>query len=304
LLKVPIALIRQCGYRITPEKPACVGEVRNADKRFPATAVLRNGDYLAWGSSDMKMRFDSVYGLLDLNPRIVASIASAGDNRWCVGLKDSSLIMGSLAEGKLKLKLQLGKEISVRNRSIVYLTCRGAVSKPTNATTIVLSHGDSLAGALSDKVLTVRTVEGKIHMPMADVWMAEAQANGTAKLTMQNLTVLRCQLLDDNLDMVLDSGFKFSVRTDRIVSITAPQKTPADLIAKIEAIVKELGGPSEAKRKAAAKKLIAMGKGVLVVLKRHSNSKNSAISKGVKEVIDTLEGKRMLLIWPEERYQK
>jgi hypothetical protein len=42
-----------------------------------------------------------------------------------------------------------------------------------------------------------------------------------------------------------------------------------------------------------------MGKGVLVVLKRHSKSKNPAIGKGVKEVIDMLEGKGMLLIWPE-----
>jgi len=299
LLKVPVARIKQCGYRIAREKPACVGEVRKADKKFPATAVLRNGDHLAWESSDMKMRFDSVYGLLDLDPRILASIAPAGDNRWCVGLKGSSLILGSLAAGKLKLKLQLGKEITVPSRSVMYLTCPGAVAKPTNATTIVLSHGDRLVGTLSDKVLTVRTAEGKIHIPTADVWLAESQANGTAKLTMQNLTVLRCQLLDDNLDMVLASGFKFSVRTDRIVSITASQKLPADLIAKIEAIVKELGDPSEAKRKAAAQKLIAMGKGVLVVLKRHSKSKNPAIGNGVKEVIDMLEGKGMLLIWPE-----
>ena len=34
-----------------------------------------------------------------------------------------------------------------------------------------------------------------------------------------------------------------------------------------------------------------MGKGILVVLKRHGNSTSPPVSKGIKEVIDTLEGR-------------
>ena len=291
MLKIPIAQTRQFGYCIGAKKPLGAGEVCKANKKFPATVVLRSGDHLAWDSSGMKIRFKSVYGPLDLAPEVVSSIAPAESNMWRVNLKDSSLILGTPAAEELKLKLELGKEITVPSRNIMYLTLPGAIVKPTDSTTVVLSHGDRLAGRLSDKVLTVRTRYGTVHIPTADVWRIESLANGTSKLTMQNSTVLRCQLLDHSLDMVLASGFKFSVRTDRIVSIIASRKLPAELVAKIEALIKELGGTSAAKRKAASQKLIAMGKDILIVLKRHSNSTNPVVKKGVKEVIDTLEGK-------------
>ena len=299
ILKIRIDQIKQCGYRIAPGKPASVSEVRKANEKFPATAVLRGGDHLAWDSSGMKMRFDSVYGLLDLGPEVVSSIAPAESNMWRVNLKDSSSILGTMASEELKLKLELGKEITVPSRNIMYLTLPGAIVKPTDSTTVLVSHGDRLAGRISDKVLTVRTAYGKVNLPTADVWTIEALPNGTAKLTMQNLTVLRCQLLDDNLDVALASGFKFSVRTDRIVSITAPRKIPAELVGKIEALIKDLGDASAAKRLAASQKLTAMGKGILVVLKRHANSENAMVKKGVKEVIDTLEGRRMILVKPK-----
>ena len=291
ILKIPLHQIKQCGYRIGPKKSANVSEVRKAYEKFPATAVLRSGDHLAWNSSGVKIRFESVYGPLDLRPEIVSSIAPARDNMWRVNLNDSSLILGTLGSKALKLKLALGNEITVPGRDIMYLTMPAAIAKPTDSTTVVLSHGDRLLGRLIDKVLKVRTAYGTVLIPMADVWTIESLGNGTAKLTMQNSTVLRCQLTDHSLDMVLASGFKFAVRVDRIVSVTAPRKLPTEVVRKIEALIKELGDPSAAKRKTASQKLIAMGKDTIIVLKRHSNSKNAAISKGIKEVIDVLEGR-------------
>ena len=79
----------------------------------------------------------------------------------------------------------------------------GAITKPDDSIVVLLSHGDRLVGKLSDRVLSVRTAYGTVNIPTADVWTIESLANGTAKLTMQNLTVLRCQLLDKSLDMHL-----------------------------------------------------------------------------------------------------
>ncbi|MDP6636360.1 MAG: LamG domain-containing protein [Phycisphaerae bacterium] len=299
MLKIPLDQTRQCAYRISAKKPAGAGEARKADAKFPATVVLSSGDHLVWNCSGTRIRFKSLYGPLDIRAEIVSSIAPAGSNMWRVSLKDSSLIQGTMASGELKLKLELGKEISIPSRNIMHLTMSGAITKPTDSTAVLLRGGDFLVGRLSDKVLIVRTAYGTVNIPTADVWAIESPANGAAKLTMQNLTVLRGQLMDKTLDVVLASGLKLSVRADRIISVTAPRKLPTEIVRKIEALIKELGDTSATKRKAAVKKLVAMGKGVIVVLKRHSNSKNATIRKGVKEVIGALEGTHLILVKPE-----
>ncbi|MDP6636359.1 MAG: LamG domain-containing protein [Phycisphaerae bacterium] len=291
MLKIPIAQIRQCGYRIGPEKPAGAVEFRKVDERFPATSVLNSGDLLLWDSSGATIRFKSACGMLDLRPEIVSSIAAARNNTWRANLKDFSSITGFLASEELKLKLKLGKEISVPSRNVAFLSFSIAIAKPPDATTMLLRNGDRLSGKLVDKQLAVQTDYGSVKVATAGVWKILRQADGEAELTMQNLTVLRGKLTAGSLAMILGSGVKLGVPVDQIGSVTFPRKIPADLVAKIEALIKELGDESAAKRKAASQKLIAMGKDILVVLKRHSNSKNLAINKGVKAVIDTLEGK-------------
>ncbi|MBL7220343.1 MAG: LamG domain-containing protein [Phycisphaerae bacterium] len=291
MLKIPVAQIKQCGYRIAPEKPAGVGEARKADKKFPSTAVLRSGDHLAWDSSDMTIRFKSVCGMLDIQSEAIATIAAIKGGMWRVNLKDHSLILGTPASAELKLKLKLGKEISVPRCNITFLTMSSTVAKPTNATTMLLRSGDRLVGKLHDKQLAVRTDYGLVDIPMADIWTIRRLADGKTELTMQKSTVLRGKLKAGSLAMVLGSGVKFNVTVDQIDSITFTRKLPAEVVGKIEALIKELGDPSAAKRKAASQKLIAMGKDTLIVLKRHSNSPSPAVSKGVKEVIDTLEGR-------------
>jgi hypothetical protein len=98
-------------------------------------------------------------------------------------------------------------------------------------------------------------------------------------------------LSDGSLAMILGSGVKLDVPLGRVNSITFPRKLPADHVAKIEALVKELGDASAAKRNAASQKLIAMGKDILVVLKRPRAVAGGQVANGVKKVIDTLEGK-------------
>jgi len=291
MLKIPIARTRQCGYRIGPEKPANSGEVRKVDEEFPATAVLSNGDHLAWDSSGMTIRFKSVCGTLDLRPEVVSTVAPTGSNTWRVNLKDSSSILGTLASAELKLKLKLGKNISVPSRNVAFLTFPGVIAKPTDVTTVLLRSGDRLVGKLGDKQLVVRTNYGSVDIPMGEIWKIKCQVNRMTELTTQRSTILRGKLKAESLVMVLGSGVRLSVPIDQITSIVFPRKLPAEVVRKIEALIKELGDTSAAKRKAAVTKLIAMGKDILVVLKRYTKNENAAISKGVKDVRDILEGK-------------
>jgi len=299
VLKIPVAQIKQCGYRIGPGKPAGVLYVNKADERFPATALLRSGDHLAWDSSGLTIRFKSVCGMLVIRSETIATIAAIRGGMWRVNLKDHSSILGTMASAKLKLKLKLGKEISLPHRDITFLSLSSVIAKPADGATVLLRSGDRLVGKLDGKQLAVRTDYGLVDIPMADIWTIRRQADGKAELTMQKSTVLRGELTAGCMKMILGAGVKLSVPVDQIVSITFPRKLPTEFVRKIEALIKELGDPSVAKRKAAAQKLIAMGKETLVVLKRHSNSTNPTVKKGVKEVIDTLEGKRMILVKPE-----
>jgi len=297
LLKIPVALIKQCGYRIGPKKPAAEGQIAGADPKSPATAVLRSGDHLAWDSSGATIRFKSSCGTLELRPEIISTIAAAGNKTWRVNLKDSSMIMGAPIAADLKLKLKLGKEISVPFGDIASLTFPGAPDKPSDATTMLLSSGDRLVGKTLDKQLVVTTEHGTVNVAAANIWKIARHADGKTELTMQNVTVLRGKLTASGLGMILGAGVKLNVPLARINSIVFPRKLPADYIAKVEALIKELGDPSAAKRNAASQKLIAMGKDILVVLKRPRNGAGSEVVKGVKKVIDTLENKAARMIW-------
>jgi hypothetical protein len=299
MLKIPIALIKQCGYRIglKMEKPAIEGQGAKADAKFSATAVLRGGDRLAWDSSGATIRFKSACGTLELRPEIISTIVAAENNTWRVDLKDSSLILGTLAAADLKLKLKLGKEISVPFGKVASLTFPGALVKPPDATTVLLSSGDRLVGKARDKQLAVPTDYGTVNIATADIWKIVRHADGKAELTMQSLTVLRGKLTAGNLAMILGSGVKLNVPVDRINSIAFPRKLPADYVAKIEALIKELGNASAAKRNAASQKLVAMGKDILVVLKRPRNGAGNEVVKGVKKVIAALEGNPTDMLW-------
>jgi hypothetical protein len=291
VLKIPVAMIKQCGYRIGPKKPAIEGHAARADAKFSATVVLRGGDQLVWDSSKATIRFKSACGTLAFRPEIISTIAAAGDNTWRVNLKDSSVIIGAPAAAALKLKLKLGKEISVPFGNVSSLTFPGVPVKPTDATGVLLSSGDRLVGEVQDKQLAVKTDHGTVDVAIAKIWKIVRHADGKADLTMQSLTVLRGKLSDGSLAMILGSGVKLDVPLGRVNSITFPRKLPADHVAKIEALVKELGDASAAKRNAASQKLIAMGKDILVVLKRPRAVAGGQVANGVKKVIDTLEGK-------------
>jgi hypothetical protein len=294
MLKIPVAQARQCGYRIGSEKPATGAEAGKADAKFPATVAFSSGDNLAWDSSGMTIRFKSACGMLDLRAEDVSSIVAGGGNMWRANLRDSSSILGTLAPAELKLKLKLGKNISVPSRNVGILAFPGAIVKPPDTATVLLGNGGRLSGKAGDKQLTIQTDYGSVSVSMADIWTIVRLPEGKVKLTTQAASVLTGKLTAENLTMILGSGVKLNVPVDQMNSITFPRKMSAELVRKIEALIKELGDGSAAKRKTAAQKLTAMGKDILVVLKRHSNSTSPAVSKGVKEVIDTLEGKRTI----------
>jgi hypothetical protein len=297
ILKIPISQTWQCGYRIVPEKPAIDGQVFKVDAKFPATAVLRSGDRLAWDSSGVKIRLKTASRTLVLDAKIISTITAAGNNMLRVTLKDSSVILGTPTSDEMKLKLKLGKEISVPYRNIASLTFPGAPVKPTDAATVLLGGGARLVGKLGDKKLAVSTDSGSVDVSMANIWKILRHTDGKVELTMQNLTVLRGKLKTDGLAMILGSGVKLNVPISQINSITFPRTLPADLIAKIEELIKELGDTSAAKRKAASQQLIAMGKDILLVLQRHRGGDNAMINKGLQRVIDTLDNKAARVVW-------
>jgi hypothetical protein len=229
--------------------------------------------------------------MLDLRAEDVSSIVAAGGKRWRVHLRDSSTIIGSLASEKFTLKLKLGKNITISSFRVRFLKFPGEIVQSPDAATVLLENGGRLICKVSDKKLTVQTDHGAASVSMADIWIIRRQADGNVKLTTHKGSILTGKLTAGSLAMVLGSGVKLNVPLEQINVIALPRKLPAEMVAKIEALIKELVDTSAAKRKAAAEKLIAMGKDTLIVLKRYSSKSNLAIDKAVWEVIDKIEGR-------------
>lgn len=221
--------IRQCGYRITPDRPAMISAARDPAGEFPVTAVLHDGVRLAVADNALRAKLASACGTIDLSPEVVAGIVA--DKSGCrVTLTDSSTISGTLTPEKLNLKLALGPEVSLTRSSISRLIGSAPPVKPAQSTTLLLRNGDRLVGMLTDKTLALRTEFGDLELSPADLLnVAFAPEGTTVRTTMQNATILNGTLATESLGVVLGSGIKLTVKTRDIASISLPRKLPPGL---------------------------------------------------------------------------
>jgi len=292
--KVRVDEIKQCGYRIGPDRPALIPTSRDPAGRFPITAVLDNGARVAVDARSLQAKLASAWGTIDLGPEIVVGIVPTGSGHR-VTLTDSSTISGALTPTQVKLNLALGTEITVDRRSISRLARPDPPVKPAQPTTVSLRNGDRLVGKLTAKALALRTEFGDLDLPPAGLLNVEFADDGAAvKITMQNATVLKGTLAAKALTVVLGSGIKLTVKTTDIASISLARKLPPETVKRLETLVKQLGSASLTKRQAAIAELAGMGRGILAELRRLDSDEDPTFSQAMRQVIDIIEGRRTL----------
>jgi hypothetical protein len=75
----------------------------------------------------------------------------------------------------------------------------------------------------------------------------------------------------------------------QIASITnSSAQPPPELLKKAEQLIAQLGAESFEDREAAAKALVAMGKGIVGLLKKHSKSSDPEIRQRIQDILEKL----------------
>lgn len=80
-------------------------------------------------------------------------------------------------------------------------------------------------------------------------------------------------------------------KSTQIASINrATADPPAEMLEKVEKLIAQLGAESYVDREKAQKELIAMGKSIAPILKKHLNNRDPEIRQRLEEIIKTLGG--------------
>jgi len=290
-LKVPLTKTRQCGYRISKDRPA---EPRPGG----LMVYLRSGERLAPAAKAApKLQLQTPYAKVDLPIGWLLkleSLAGTGGTYRAM-LANGSALSGTLLPEELTLKLKLGPEAKIGREEILLFLAAGQPAKPANAATMVMRNGDRLYGHVADKTLTVRTEfgEASINPRTVQTMKFAAEKPGAVALKMWSDTDLAGQLVEPELTFsIAPGGPTVKVKTTQIASITQTSALPPPkLLQRIEKLVAQLGAESYLDREKGQKELIAMGKSIAGLLKKYlAETRDPEIRQRLQEIIKILGG--------------
>ena len=291
VLKVPLARIRQCGYRITGARPA-------EPEALAPMVTLRSGQGLALAAGAAPtLRLRTPYATVALSPgglvRVEPAPGAGGSHRAV--LTGGSVLTGTLASRTLKFPLALGPLATVRREEILRLTGVSKAAPPADAAVMTMRNGDRLVGALGHKVLTVRTEFGPAKVfPISVLTATFNAANaGAVVMTMWNGSTIEGQLVEPALTFIAAGGPAVKVAPAHVASITRPYALPGPETAKkVAKLIACLAAESYKDREAATKELVKMGKGVVPLLKKHRNNPDAEVHQRIEGILGQIDPKK------------
>jgi len=288
-LKVPVVKIRQFGYRITRDKPlAPVGS--------GPIVILASGDRLAWTECKEKLQLRTPAGAVDLPIKGVMSIQAVDPkgSAYRVVFRNGSTLTGALGPQKLTLKLQLGPVATIHRQNIRGLVLAATPVKPTGTATVQMRNGDRLLGKLADETLSVQTEFGLTKIRSAGVLTMTFDAAKPTQVVakMWGNTTISGRLVQPTVTVAITpDGPTVKAKTTQIASITSTSALlPPEVLKKIEKLIAQLGAESYVDREKAQKDLIAMGKSIAGILKKHVNSPDPEVRQRIEQIIKALGG--------------
>jgi len=290
-LNIPLAGIRQCGYRIPQAKPA------EAAPSGPMVA-LRGGQWLALApGAAPTLRLTTPYATVVLPPERLLQIEPArnASGRHRAVLPGGSMFTGELASQTLKLKLALGPVATVRPGDTFGLSGTATAAVPADATVMTMRNGDRLVGTLTHKMLSVRTEFGLAKVFPISVLTATFDADnpGAVVMRMWDGSTLRGPLVEKDLAFATAGGGPaVKVAIAHVASITRPYALPdPGTVAKVEKLIAQLAAESFEDREAATTELVEMGKIIVPLLKKRANNPDPEVRHRIEGILKQLEPK-------------
>jgi len=204
-LKVPPGDVAECGYGITGDKPAVL-------RVSGPTVSLRGGDRFIWTGGLDKLVLKTPYATAGLPGKSIAGLVSTGRDKKSpthhVRLTNGSTMSGTLAAGKVTLKLQLGPEITVDTGDLLRVSCPSRTASPVAAATVKMSNGDRLLAKFVGDALTIKTEFGEAKIKANDVRTTtfDPKKPGQVVARMSDGTTLRGRLAEQTLTFAITGG--------------------------------------------------------------------------------------------------
>jgi len=338
---VPLGSVRRFGYRTRAGEgeeaqagPAGTGPGAGPGggaAAAPATApaqdkpmlMLRSGDRIAVELSASPISVATCYGLLQLDPRNVASVSFQSEDREHgvheVRLTDGSRFAGVVTQDKFDVKLPgLGaggatagnaRSAAFASSAIARLQLAREPEEPgKDAATITLGNGDVLVGGLAGKIvletafdaIEVNAEEMRSLRPSGADSEAGAAGGGGAsasplapaevQLTLWDGATLSGRLKTDSLDCRLGCGASVRVPVALVREYAQPQpRPPAQAVQRIKAVVAELNADDWKSRDRAAAQLAALGPAAAGVLRAMRDGQPPEVRQRIDQILASFE---------------
>jgi len=287
ILSLPLGEVRQCGYRVSRDKPA------RPPSPAPA-AMLRSGARLAWDALECRLQLRTAHGTVALAPDGLLGIDRT-PRGWCARFANGSLLSGTLLPEALRMKLRLGPAISLRREQIVRLAMAGKPALPSGGAVAVLRNGDRLFGRLAAGKLALKTKFGDAVVTPQSIVTMDFDANAPAAVTAETWdgTELRGRLAEGTLGFTIaPGGPTLRIQLPQLASIARKQALPPPQVARrIEALIARLGAESYKDREAAARALSAMGPRIVHVLRKYLKDPDPEIRQRIEDILEKLNPK-------------
>ena len=203
---------------------------------------------------------------------------------------NGSMLSGTLAAEKLKLRLQLGREVAIARERIVRLVGSAKPVASAGAATVTMRNGDRLLGRVTDKTLTIRTELGDAAMPPECVLTMTFDPSGAVEARSWAGSVLTGKLAEKAVSFAIAAGGPaLKLPVAQIASITRPYALPPPrTVKKIERLIALLGAAGYADREQAEKQLIRIGAAAKPILERHLKDPDPEVRLRIRHVLEKI----------------
>jgi len=290
VLKIPVGKILQFGYRITKDKPA-------APVASGPLVILTGGDRLAWTECKQKLQLATASGVVDLaiDDMLNVGATDPAAREYRVVFRNGSTLTGTLLPEELTLKLQLGPTLTCPRGDVRSFVMLAKHVKPTGPATVRMRNGDRLFGKIADRKLTIRTEFGEVKVHAASVLTMTFDATKPTQVVakMWGNTTIRGRLVQPTVTVAITpNGPAVKAKTTQIASITRSSVLPPpEVLKKAEQLIAQLGAESFEDRQAATEALIAMGKGIVPLLKKYlAETRDPEIRQRIQNILEQLGG--------------
>jgi len=283
-VRIPMAKLRECGWRITGEKPSWWPAVG------PRMVVLQSGERLAW-TALTGLRVKTRFGTVSLRGGGVADICRPGDGSpSTVAFANGTILRASLLPGKLTVTLTLGPRAAMSADRLRRVFGGGDTPASDGQTTLGVRDGGRLVGNLTAARLVLQTKHGRHELLPQCTRSLEFDANapGKAVAKLWNDTILTGRLAERKLGFRIGpDGPTLNVPVGQIASIARSAVVPPPaVVRRAEKLVAQLGADRYVDRERATAELKAMGPSIAGVLRRHAKHRDLEVRVRIEGLLE------------------